>query len=316
MTAEDADGASPGGVGDQGTGLRGLGMVAPPDRAFNARQWDALRAATSTEIDMTSVPECIPLDLLPHVVGQRRDASTTLRPVHSGSASPSRVPRHVAIVMDGNRRWARANGKSEVYEGHRAGFDKIPMVLGWCEEFGIGVVTLWMLSDDNIRTRSQRELVDLYAIDADVVDRLVAARRWRLHAIGSLGLLPTGLADRLRRAERQTADVGGMLVNLAIAYGGRQDVVGAVRALVADVESGKPVRVTEEVLASYLSTAGLPDPDLVIRPSGEIRTSGFMMWQAAYAELYFCAPLWPDFARTDLEAALRAYSNRHRRFGA
>ncbi|MEV0705289.1 polyprenyl diphosphate synthase [Saccharopolyspora sp. NPDC050389] len=222
----------------------------------------------------------------------------------------------MAIVLDGNRRWARANGKSGAYEGHRAGFGKIPMVLGWCEEFGIEVVTLWMLSDDNIRTRSQRELVDLYAIDADVVDRLVAARRWHLRVIGSLELLPTRLADRLRRAERQTADVGGMLVNLAIAYGGRQDVVGAVRALVADVESGKPVRVTEEVLDSYLSTAGLPDPDLVIRPSGELRTSGFMMWQAAYAELYFCAPLWPDFARTDLEAALRAYSNRHRRFGA
>ncbi|KIZ17850.1 UDP pyrophosphate synthase [Streptomyces natalensis ATCC 27448] len=226
------------------------------------------------------------------------------------------MPRHLGIVMDGNRRWAREHGLPTAGHGHRAGFGKIPHLLDWCDAFGIGTVTLWMLSDDNIRNRSSAELADLYAINGDVVEGLAAARRWRLHPIGSMELLPSWLADRLRDAERATEHLNGMLVNLAIAYGGRSDLICAVRALVADMASGQVDSVTEEVLARYLSTAGQPDPDLVIRTSGEVRTSGILLWQAALAELYFCDRLWPDFSRQDLHDALDAYSRRQRRLGA
>ncbi|MGW0841767.1 polyprenyl diphosphate synthase [Streptomyces sp. NPDC002787] len=228
------------------------------------------------------------------------------------------MPRHLGIVLDGNRRWARARGLTLPREGHLIGFAKIPDVLDWCEEFGIEIVTPWMPSDDNIRNRSQDELSDLYAIDADVITRLATSGRWRLHPIGDLELLPAWLAARLRAAEAETDGCGGMLVNLALGYGGRRDVLSAVRALIEEVAAGRtlPGTITEAALARHLSTAGQPDPDLVIRPSGEVRTSGFLLWQAALAEYYFCDRLWPDCNRADLLDALRAYSRRQRRLGA
>lgn len=228
----------------------------------------------------------------------------------------STVPRHLGIVLDGNRRWARSHGLACAGDGHRTGFGKIPEVLGWCEQFGIEVVTLWMLSDDNIRNRSAAELADLYDIDADVISKLITTGRWRLRHIGEVDLLPRSLAAHLRDAEAVTAHHSGLTVNLALAYGGRSDVVNAVRRLLLDVTAGAVSAVTEEILAGYLSTAGQPDPDLIIRPAGEIRTSGFLLWQAALSELYFCNVFWPDFAREDLQAALRTYSVRSRRFGA
>lgn len=230
--------------------------------------------------------------------------------------TPAQVPRHLAFVLDGNRRWARKRGFSNVGDGHRIGFDKIPQVLTWCEEFGIEVVTLWMLSDDNIRNRSAAELSNLYAIDEDVISRITAARGWRLHHIGDKDLLPSPLASLLYASEEATSSLGGMVVNLAIGYGGRSDLVAAVQALVKDIAEGTAMTVTEEVLAGYLSTAGQPDPDLVIRPAGETRTSGFLLWQAALAEYYYCDRLWPDFSHADLVDALHSYSRRQRRLGA
>jgi short-chain Z-isoprenyl diphosphate synthase len=226
------------------------------------------------------------------------------------------VPRHVGIVLDGNRRWARRQGLPTAGHGHRAGFSKIPEVTSWCDELGIGVVTLWMLSDDNIAHRSAAELDDLYAINQDVVRKLVADSRWRLRHIGYAELLPDCLTGLLREAEHATRDSGGMLVNLALAYGGRADLLTAVRSLMRDTRAGRAVEVTEQELSRRLSTAGQPDPDLIIRPSGELRTSGFLLWQAALAELYFCDALWPDFSRADLDDAVRAYARRHRRLGA
>lgn len=226
------------------------------------------------------------------------------------------VPRHVGIVLDGNRRWARRHGHSDVTEGHRVGFGKIPEVLDWCSELGIGVVTLWMLSTENIANRSAAELTSLYEIDEKVIRGLTADRRWRLHPIGRLDLLPAPLTEALREAEQTTRNVQGTLVNLAVAHGGRDDLLTAVRALVRDaLRTGDPA-VDARRLETHLSTAGQPDVDLVIRPSGELRTSGFLLWQAATAELYFCDRLWPDFDRTDLLDAVHAYRRRHRRLGA
>ncbi|MDJ1135142.1 polyprenyl diphosphate synthase [Streptomyces iconiensis] len=227
----------------------------------------------------------------------------------------TRLPRHVGIVLDGNRRWARRNGLESTADGHRTGFDKIPDVLTWCAESGIQFVTLWMLSDDNIARRSASELEDLYAIDEGVINRLRASGRWRLHHIGNPDLLPRSIVRLLRDAEEDTHRNTGMLVNLAIGYGGRSDVLTAVRSIIEDVTHGRGVQVTEEELANRLSTAGQPDPEFIIRPSGEFRTSGFLLWQAALAELYFCDCLWPDFTRDDLAQALRSFSERTRRLG-
>ncbi|MBO3459003.1 di-trans,poly-cis-decaprenylcistransferase [Aetokthonos hydrillicola CCALA 1050] len=225
------------------------------------------------------------------------------------------MPRHLAIILDGNRRWARANKLADVSEGHRIGFNKIPEVLSWCEDLGIRIVTLWMLSTDNIRNRPSRELAALYEIDEDVVQRLVETKRFKLNAIGSLKLLPDRLAGVLRTAVQKTKDVSGMLVNLGIAYGGREDILEAIQSVIADVVASGEIEITEELFSARLSTGGQPDPDLVIRTSGEYRTSGFLLWQAALSELYFCDCHWPDFTRTHLLRAVEAYSLRDRRFG-
>lgn len=228
----------------------------------------------------------------------------------------TRCPRHIGIVLDGNRRWASRHGLKSAADGHRTGFGKIPDILTWCAESGIHVVTLWMLSDDNVARRSASELEDLYAIHESVINRLRRSDQWRLHHIGSTDLLPEPIVRLLADAEEATRHNAGMLVNLAIGYGGRRDIVAAVRSLVEDVTKGLDVPVTEEELSRRLSTAGQPEPEFIIRPSGEFRTSGFLLWQAARAELHFCEQLWPDFSREDLTEALQSFSHRQRRFGS
>jgi short-chain Z-isoprenyl diphosphate synthase len=242
--------------------------------------------------------------------------------VHARSSDSARadttqapIPHHVGIVLDGNRRWARAHGFQDVSEGHRIGFGKIPEVLSWCDAARIQIVTLWMLSVDNVKNRSQAELDALYEIDEDVVTKLVARRHFRLRFIGTPEILPARLVGVLRAAEAATRDLSGMQVNLGIAYGGREDLWGAVRSLVAEAVATGDGSVTQERLGAHLSTAGQPDPDLIIRTSGEKRTSGFMLWQAALAEFYFCDCPWPDFSEAELSRALTAYGSRDRRFG-
>lgn len=234
-------------------------------------------------------------------------------PEHSAHG---RVPRHLALILDGNRRWARAQKLADVSEGHRIGFDKIPEVLSWCEDLGIRIVTLWMLSTDNVKNRSSIELAALYEIDENVVRRLVDSKRFKLNPIGTLKLLPDRLATVLQDAAQKTRDVSGMLVNLAIAYGGREDLLEAIQSVIADVVASGATEITEELLTARLSTGGQPDPDLIIRTSGEYRTSGFLLWQAALSELYFCDCHWPDFTKTHLLQAVQAYSSRDRRFGS
>ena len=236
------------------------------------------------------------------------------------SISRSGVPRHVGVMCDGNRRWARSAGLLDVSSGHRAGADKIFELLEWCRASNVEVVTLWLLSTDNL-ARPPAELEQLLQIIEDTVRELVA-QRWRVKPVGALDLLPAETAQVLKDAGEATADYPGLLVNVAVGYGGRREIADAVRALLQEhATKGTTIEELAEVLdvehiAEHLYTAGQPDPDLVIRTSGEQRLGGFLLWQSAHSEFYFCDAYWPAFRKVDFLRALRSYAGRHRRFGA
>ena len=231
------------------------------------------------------------------------------------------TPRHVGVIMDGNRRWARAIGLEDVAHGHRRGAEKIVDLLGWCDDAGVGVVTLFLLSTDNL-SRPEPELSALLRIIEDVASDLARpGRRWQLRPMGALELLPPETAAVLKKAEEDTRGRLGAMVNLAVGYGGRQEIADAVRSLLAE-HAGRGTTLQELVdtlevdhIAEHLYTRGQPDPDLVIRTSGEQRLSGFLLWQSAHSEFYFCEAFWPDFRRVDFLRALRAYAARQRHFG-
>ena len=233
---------------------------------------------------------------------------------------PDRLPRHVGVMLDGNRRWAKANG-ADTAQGHQAGADNISPLLGWCEEVGVEVVTLWLLSTDNLN-RPAAELTPLLRIIETAVDGLAASGRWRLNPVGALDLLPAETAHRLKEAADATRDVDGLLVNVAVGYGGRREIADAVRSMLQEhAARGTSIEELAEALdvehiAEHLYTKGQPDPDLVIRTSGEQRLGGFLLWQSAHSEFYFCEAYWPDFRHVDFLRALRAYAERERRFGA
>lgn len=230
-------------------------------------------------------------------------------------------PSHVAIMCDGNRRWARENGFTDVTHGHRVGAKKIVEVVGWCEEQGIDTVTVYLLSTENLG-RGADELELLMEIIGDVSDEIASAKGdFRLRVIGRAELLPQELCDRLSEAEERTRDNKGVRVNIAVGYGGRQEVVDAVRELIGNLAGEGvsaaeiPDRITVDSLTEHLYTSGQPDPDLVIRTSGEQRLSGFLLWQSAYSEIWFTETYWPAFRRMDFLRALRDFSTRQRRFG-
>lgn len=229
------------------------------------------------------------------------------------------VPRHVGVILDGNRRWAKSFGEPAAH-GHRRGADKITDFLGWSEELGVEVVTLWMLSTDNLR-RDSEELDALFGIIEDAVRHLAQARRWRLRVVGNLDLLPNKLSLSLRELQAQTADVQGLEVNVAIGYGGRNEIADAVKDLLTECElSGMTLHqaidsLSVEAIGQHLYTKGQPDPELLIRTSGEQRLGGFLLWQSAHSEFYFCEAFWPDFRRVDYLRAIRAYAVRERRLG-
>ncbi|MHB8184528.1 MAG: isoprenyl transferase [Dermatophilaceae bacterium] len=230
------------------------------------------------------------------------------------------LPRHVGVMLDGNRRWAKANGANTA-QGHQAGADNISPLLCWCEEVGVEVVTLWLLSTDNLN-RPAKELEPLLEIIVNVVADLAASRRWRLNPVGALDLLPAETARRLKEAADATRDLDAMIVNIAVGYGGRREIADAVRSMLQE-HAAKGTSMEElaeifdvEQIADHLYTKGQPDPDLVIRTSGEQRLGGFLLWQSAHSEFYFCEAYWPDFRHVDFLRALRAYAERKRRYGA
>ncbi len=233
---------------------------------------------------------------------------------------PLPKPKHVAIILDGNRRWAHERDMA-VSRGHRAGGEKVGEVLEWCAAEGVEIVTLWLLSTDNLVKREQSELIPLLRTIERTADELVRHPKWRINLVGAPELLPASTRDALERAVEASKSRVGMQVNMAVAYGGRREVVDAVRALLQEHERlGTPIselaeQLTDEHIAAHLYTKGQPDPDLVIRTSGEQRLGGFLLWQSAKSEFWFGDVYWPDFRKVDLLRALRDFSKRDRRLG-
>jgi short-chain Z-isoprenyl diphosphate synthase len=232
---------------------------------------------------------------------------------------PARLPRHVGAIVDGNRRWAKGAG-TNVELGYKAGADKISEFAEWCDSLGVEIVTLWLLSTDNLQ-RSPEEVASILSAVEDLMDRLATEQRWRLDVIGNLDMLPAESAARLKRAAESTAGLPGMRLNVCVGYGGRQELTDAMRSLL--LEQAAKGRSLEEVastlevddIAEHLYTKGQPDPDLLIRTSGEQRLSGFLLWQSVHSEFYFSDALWPALRHVDFLRAMRSYSLRERRFG-
>jgi undecaprenyl diphosphate synthase len=231
---------------------------------------------------------------------------------HGGSED--RLPRHVAIIMDGNRRWARARGVPEA-QGHAAGVEAIRPVVRQAAQRGIEVLTIYAFSRENwLRSRGEVETL-IGLLDATIREetpRLVE-EGVRVRMAGRLDELPAGTRASIEEAVALTAEGRRMTLNVAFNYSSRAEIVDAVRAFVADGHS--LAELDEAGLGSYLYTAGLPDPDLLIRTGGDQRISNFLLWQAAYAELYFCDCYWPDFGPAELDAAIAEFARRVRRFG-
>jgi short-chain Z-isoprenyl diphosphate synthase len=234
---------------------------------------------------------------------------------------PASVPGHLAMMIDGNRRWARQLGYDSAAHGHRAGAAKMKEFLRWCDDVGIRVVSLYLLSNDNLRKRDSRELSDLIEIIAELADELSHERDWRVKHVGRADALPADLARVLSGVETRTEDNTGMHVKLAVGYGGRGEIVDAVRSIIAkhDQEGGSleelAASLTPEQIGEHLYTGGQPDPDLVIRTSGEQRLSDFLLWQSAHSEFYFVEALGPDLREVDFLRAIRDFASRDRRFG-
>jgi short-chain Z-isoprenyl diphosphate synthase len=233
----------------------------------------------------------------------------------------SRTPQHVAVIVDGNRRWAKLRLQERAAFGHRAGAKKIPEFLSWCESAGVTTVTLYLLSADNLQGRDSLELKDLFGIICDLAVVLEQQGRWKVKHVGDIERLPQQLKSALVHAEEVTADNAGLHVNLAVGYGGRSEIAAAVHAIIKEHETqgGKLETLAEcltpETIGEHLWTRGQADPDLIIRTSGEQRLSDFMIWQSAHSEFYFVEALYPDLREVDLLRALRDYSRRSRRFG-
>ncbi|MBW1708581.1 MAG: isoprenyl transferase [Deltaproteobacteria bacterium] len=229
-----------------------------------------------------------------------------------------KLPRHVAVIMDGNGRWAEARGLSRI-EGHRAGAKPVRTVTQTCRELGIENLTLFAFSSENWnRPRAEVEalmkLLNRY-LKRELNEML--KNGIRLKTIGDLSRLSRPLQKLLHEAMKETANNNKMVLSLALNYGGRQDILQAVKAIGQACGTGrlKPEDLTEDVINNFLYTAGLPDPDLLIRTSGEYRFSNFLLWQIAYTEFYFTPTLWPDFSKEELIDILKDFQQRQRRFG-
>ncbi len=234
-------------------------------------------------------------------------------------------PSHVAIIMDGNRRWAQREGLADPAAGHRRGADKILEVLAWCRVLGISEVTLWALSIENME-RSPEELAALLDVVTERLAGLAGRGRsrpapMRVRVIGRREALPDRVRAAIEAAEAATATSQGPLATFAVAYSGHDELVDACREAVRDlVGQGVPAdelpgRIDAEQLSRHLYTTGRPDPELIIRTSGEVRLSGFLPWQSAHSEFYFCDAYWPAFREIDFLRALRTYQQRARRYG-
>jgi undecaprenyl diphosphate synthase len=224
------------------------------------------------------------------------------------------APTHVAVIMDGNGRWAAERGLPRA-AGHRAGTENVRGIIESCVEVGVRILTLYAFSTENWQ-RPYEEIDALFAILSDVIDREtqeLCRQGVQIRHIGTLDRVPRSLADRIRHAVDLTQQNDRLIVNVAFNYGSRAEIVRAVRQIVA--QGVDPSEVDEELIARYLDTSGLPDPDLIIRTAGEARLSNFLLWQAAYAEYFWTDVYWPDFDVGRFRDALEEFGRRQRRFG-
>ena len=232
------------------------------------------------------------------------------------------IPSHIALIMDGNRRWARERGLYP-WDGHRIGAEKVDDLLQWCIDLGVKVITLFALSTENLR-RPKQELEEIFNLLKEksiqyLRDERIYKHGIRIRVIGRKNLLPEDVRESLEKLEKATENHDKLYVNLAIAYGGRSEIVDAAKSIARDVILGK-IRVEdidEELIEKYLYTADLPnhEPDMIVRTSGEERISNFLLWQSAYSELVFLDVYWPEFRKIDLMRAIRIYQSRSRRMG-
>ena len=231
---------------------------------------------------------------------------------------PEALPKHIAIIMDGNGRWAELRGLPRI-AGHQEGINSVREVLALCGELGIGALTIYAFSQENWK-RPLPEINALMLLLEHYLQKemeTLIEKGIRFRAIGRLDSLPPSARDWVRKAERDTAHLDKLVLTVALSYGGRSEIVDAVRRLAQDCKEGKILTeaIDETVMENYLSKRGLPDPDFLIRTSGEARISNFLLWQLAYTEMYFTPTLWPDFRRREALLALMEYQRRERRFG-
>ena len=232
------------------------------------------------------------------------------------------VPKHVAIIMDGNRRFARELGLGTTTAGHERGKEKLEEVVQWCLDVGVRILTVYAFSTENL-SRPTEEVQELMRLFAESFRRMgdeerVHRYRIKVQVFGDRHLLPQEVRDAIEYAEGRTKDYGDYTFNLAVAYGGRQEILEAIRDVVRDAQAGRvsPEQIDEKFFSRRLYTGDLPDPDLVLRTSGEERISNFLLWQLAYSELYFVEVYWPGFRKIDFLRAIRSYQQRRRRYGA
>lgn len=229
------------------------------------------------------------------------------------------MPKHVAITMDGNRRYAKIQGNMTPMEGHNHGRNTLEKFLGWCSEFGIETVTVYAFSIKNFN-RSPDEVEGLMHLFKENFEKIARNRKIqenevRVKAVGQLDLFPKDVKEVINTAEISTASNKKMILYIAIGYDGRLEIVDALKKISKKVKEGKlnPEKINEEIVNENLYTTGLSDPNIVIRTSGEERLSGFLLWQTPYSELYFCDSLWPSFRKVDFLRALRSYQRRKKR---
>ncbi|OPY66339.1 MAG: (2Z,6E)-farnesyl diphosphate synthase [Syntrophorhabdus sp. PtaU1.Bin050] len=233
------------------------------------------------------------------------------------------LPVHIGLILDGNRRYAREMGYNDLALGHKEGAKKLDDVLKWCVDLGIRIVTIWVLSTDNVQ-RDKDEVASLLKIIEEKIEDLsknpvIRKYGFQIRAFGNLEALPDELKEAIRESEISTRDYSDHILNIAIGYGGREEIVDAVKKAIKEKKAASIEELADSIctddIASHLYMRDIPDPDLIIRTSGEIRLSGFLLWQSAYSEFYFCDALWPAFRKIDFLRAIRSYQHRNRRFG-
>lgn len=253
---------------------------------------------------------------------------TLLQPLYSiyewyisRNLDPDKMPRHIAIIMDGNRRYSKMQGHIKAIEGHKRGVDTLENVLEWCVDLGIDIVTVYAFSTENFK-RKDEEVNDLMKLFVDSflsisTNKKIHKNEVKVKAVGKLDLFPVEVRKAIENAEENTEHYNKRLINIAMGYDGRIEIVDALKKIAIKVQNGElnPEDINEEMINNNLYTAGLQDPNLVIRTSGEERLSGFLLWQSSYSELYFTDSLWPELRKVDFLRAIRSYSERQRRFG-